>query len=174
MTLDRQYVKEILGSIGAGQPSTDRDRAQIALAYRCVSLTDIFWVRRRGEKISFQEINLYDNHLSNAFVDVSLRGRQMTVQNRELAQDLSTGGCFPKAWVRTEKGFRLLKGGGDGAVCQTVFPRKMSQKDAAVEAVKKAGLNQQRQVEPAWFDGYAREYAMFCRRLDVLERSCRQ
>ena len=116
LTLDRQYAKEILGSIGAAQAVTDRDRAQIALSYRCVSLTDIYWVRQQGEQVTFREVNLYDNHLDSALVDVALRGRQLTVQNRELAADLSTNGCFPKAWRRTAQGFELLKDGGREAV----------------------------------------------------------
>lgn len=116
LTLDRRYAKEILGSIGVAQAVTDRDRARIALSYRCVSLTDIYWVRQQGEQVTFAEVNLYDNPLDNALVDVALRGRQMTVQNRELAADLSTNGCFPKAWRRVAQGFELLKDGGREAV----------------------------------------------------------
>lgn len=41
LTLDREYAKEILNSIGAMQASTDKDRAKIALSYHCLSLTDI-------------------------------------------------------------------------------------------------------------------------------------
>lgn len=40
----------------------------------------------------------------------------MTVTNRELAPDLSTKGCFPKAWIRNEKGFKLLKDGDEAVV----------------------------------------------------------
>ena len=45
LTLDRTYAKEILNSIGMTQAVTDRDRANIALSYRCASLTDVFWVK---------------------------------------------------------------------------------------------------------------------------------
>ena len=69
LTLDRKYAKEILNSIGMQQAVTDRDRAKIALSYRCASLTDVFWVRNKGEKISFEEINLYENHLENIFIE---------------------------------------------------------------------------------------------------------
>lgn len=116
LTLDRKYAKEILNSIGATQAATDKERAQIALSYHCLSLTDIFWVRSLDENISYKEINLYENHMDNAFVDVSLRGRQMTVQNDSLVPDLSTNGKFPKAWLRTDKGFLLLKDGDKEAV----------------------------------------------------------
>lgn len=110
LSLDRKYAKEILNSIGAAQAVTDRDRAAIALSYRCVSLTDVFWVRSEGEEKSFSEINLYDNPLNEAIVEISLRGKQMTVTNEELAPDLSTKGCFPKAWIRRknqEGGFQM-------------------------------------------------------------------
>lgn len=116
LTLDRKYAKEILNSIGMLQAVTDKERARIALSYRCASLTDVFWVRLEKEKVSFSNINLYDNHLDNTFIDIALKGRQYTVQNEYLARDLSTNGCFPKAWQRINDGFRLLKDGGSDAV----------------------------------------------------------
>lgn len=127
LTLDRQFAKEILNSIGASQAATDRDRAKIALSYRCVSLADIYWVREYGDTVTFKEINLYDHHLDNSLADISLRGRQITVQNYQLAQDLSTDGCFPKAWIRTEKGFRLLKDGRADAVDREVLASRICQ-----------------------------------------------
>ena len=47
LTLDRKYAKEILNSIGMLQAVTDKERAQIALSYRCASLTDVFWVKKK-------------------------------------------------------------------------------------------------------------------------------
>ena len=99
LTLDRTYAKEILNSIGASQSVTDRERAQIALSYHCLSLLDVFWVKEENEKIRFEDINLFAHSLSNALVDIALRGHQMTVTNAHLlANDLSTGGLYPKAW----------------------------------------------------------------------------
>lgn len=116
LTLDRKYAKEILNSIGMVQAVTDKDRAKIALSYRCASLTDVFWIREKGERVAFPDVNLYENHLSNTFIDIALRGKQYTVQNEYLARDLSTNGCFPKAWQRFQDGFRLLKDGDADAV----------------------------------------------------------
>lgn len=117
LTLDREYAKEILNSIGATQSATDKDRAQIALSYHCLSLMDIYWTREKDEQQSFWKLNLYENHLDSAFVDVSLRGRQMTIENRHLiANDLGTQGCYSKAWIRDRGGFRLLKDGGPEVV----------------------------------------------------------
>ena len=116
LTLDRKYAKEILNSIGMLQAVTDKERARIALSYRCASLTDVFCVKLKKEKISFSNVNLYENHLDNTFIDIALKGRQYTVQNEYLARDLSTNGCFPKAWQRVKDGFRLLKDGGSDVV----------------------------------------------------------
>lgn len=127
LTLDRKYAKEILNSIGMKQAVTDKDRAKVALSYRCASLTDVFWVKNKCEKISFSEINLYDNHLENIFMDISLRGRQYTVDNKDLAKDLSTNGVFPKAWKRTNTGFSLLKDGGRDAVERELLASKICQ-----------------------------------------------
>lgn len=111
LSLDRKYAKELLNSIGAAQAITDAGRAKISQSYHCVSLTDVFWVRKYGEDVTFAELNLYDNPLNEAIVELSLKGRQMTVTNHELAPDLSTKGCFPKAWICDGKKFRLLKDG---------------------------------------------------------------
>ena len=117
LTLDRKYAKEILNSIGATQATTDRERAEIAISYHCLCLTDVFWVRAEREKLRFEDISLYRNTLSGAFVDVSLRGRSLTVENSELiteaeiAGDAATSGAAPKAWVKKDGVFYLLKDG---------------------------------------------------------------
>ena len=123
---DRTYAKEILNSIGASQSVTDRERAQIALSYHCLSLLDVFWVKGEKENILFEDINLYTHSLSNALVDIALRGHQMAVTNAHLlANDLSTGGCYPKAWVRKDDGFYLYKDGGQDAVEREVLASKI-------------------------------------------------
>lgn len=127
LSLDRKYAKEILNSIGAAQAVTDRDRADISLSYHCVSLTDVFWVRKKGEDVTFRELNLYDHSLNEAVVEISLKGRQMTVTNRELAPDLSTKGCFPKAWIRDKEGFCLLKDGDGDAVRRELLASRICQ-----------------------------------------------
>ncbi len=127
LSLDRKYAKEILNSIGMAQAVTDKDRANISLSYHAVSLTDVFWVREQGEAVYYKDINLYDNPLNEAVVELSLKGRQMTVTSRELAPDLSTKGCFPKAWVRGKQGFKLLKDGGEEVVRKELLASKICQ-----------------------------------------------
>ena len=87
------------------------------MAYHGLSLTDVFWIKHDRESICFSEINLFTHSLSDAFVDVSLRGKQMTLQNAELldpkdaAGDVSVAGVAPKAWIRQDDRFYLLKDG---------------------------------------------------------------
>lgn len=127
LTLDRRYAKEILNSIGAPQGTTDRDRAKIALSYHCLTLTDIYWVKEENESTSFKDINIYDNHLDNAFVDLTLRGKNMTVENAHLiADDISTSGVFPKAWVRRTDGFWLYKDGDEENVKNEILASKVA------------------------------------------------
>lgn len=99
MSLDRKYAKEILNSIGMAQAMTDRDRAKISLSYHCVSLTDIYWVKEKNEEVSFESLNLYDNSLNKAIVELPLGGKPMTVTNQELAPDLSTKDI--RGWILT-------------------------------------------------------------------------
>ena len=122
LTLDRVHAKEILNSLGLKQAVTDRDRAAISLSYHCVCLTDVYWVREKGESIHFSQINLYQHSLSDAFVDVSLFGKQLTVLNLETlhpldtAGDVATAGVAPKAWIRKDGEFWLLKDGSSAEV----------------------------------------------------------
>ncbi len=79
----------------------------------------------QGEE-EFATINLFQNHLKSAFIDVSLRGKQMTIENSHLiADDLATQGCYPKAWLRKEDGFYLLKDGGAEVVERELLASKI-------------------------------------------------
>lgn len=57
-----------------------------------------------------------------------------------------------------------------GANCQTVLPAIMTQKNAALDAVKHVGLNQIREVESSWFGNEKGKREMFFQRLEILER----
>lgn len=132
LTLDRKFAKEILNSIGAPQSITDKERADISLSFHCVSLTDVYWTREQGEESTFAALNLYDNPLEEAIVEISLQGRGLTATNRELtaqdfAPDLSTRGCFPKAWIRSGEGFLLLKDGGAEVVKREILASQICQ-----------------------------------------------
>ena len=132
LTLDRRYAKEILNSIGAKQAATDRDRAAITISYHGLSLTDAYWIRRNRESIRFADLSLFRHSLSGAFADVSLNGRNLTVQNAELLQprdaagDVGTQGVAPKAWIRENGSFYPLKNGDERDVKAELLASKIA------------------------------------------------
>ena len=56
----------------------------------------------------------------------------------------------------------------DGARCQT-SSRKLSQREAAIEAVCAVGLNQIAEIKPEWFEDQATR-DMFFRRLNAVKK----
>lgn len=126
LSLDRKYAKELLNSCGLKQATTDRDRADIALQCKCLSLRDFFWVKQDSDDSKWEKVNLFDNSLSNAVVDIALKGKALSVTNQELIQsDISTDGLFPKAWYREGKDFYLYKGDVNDSVNKEVAATKI-------------------------------------------------
>ena len=113
----RRNAKEIMNSIGARQAVTDRDRTATAVFFHALSLTDVFWIKKDQERIRFRDISLYRYPLAGAFAGVSLGGRQLAAQDAEriappeAAGDVGTHGTAPKAWIREDGDYFLLKGG---------------------------------------------------------------
>lgn len=132
LTLDRKYAKEILNALGMKQSTTDKERAEISISYHCVSMMDVYWVKGLREKVVFDDVNLFHHSLTDAFVDVSLRGRALTAQNRELigpediAPDVGTPGMAPKAWVRRDNTFKLFKDGQERDVKAELLASKIA------------------------------------------------
>ena len=58
----------------------------------------------------------------------------------------------------------------DGANCQTCFGERMNQKQAALQAVERVGLNQICSIEDEWFQYFPEYMEMFKKRLDILKR----
>ena len=129
---NRKYAKEVLNCIGAKQAATDRDRAAISISYHGLSLTDVYWIKWNREKLSFADLSLFRHSLSGAFADVSLNGRSLTVQNAELlapndaAGDVGTQGVAPKAWIRKNGCFYLLKAGDERDVKAELLASKIA------------------------------------------------
>lgn len=132
LSLDRKYAKTILNYLNKKQAVTDKDRADIALSYHCLTLTDVFWVKKQDETRTFESISLYRNSLSDAFFDVCLRGVYPTLQNREfltqgkVAGDISTSGVAPKAWIRKNGEIYLYKDGDAGEVNAELLASKIA------------------------------------------------
>ena len=62
----------------------------------------------------------------------------------------------------------------DGTICQTVLPRKMTQKEAALEAVRQVGLRQIAEIDMSWFEDMEYVKEMFLERLKVLREQAKE
>ena len=121
LSQDREHAKAILNACGLKQAATDKDRADIALEYKCLSLKDFYWVKKKEDTDRWEDINLFDNSLSNAVVNVALKGENLSVTNKYLINsDLTTDGVFPKDWYRKEHTFYLYKGNKNNSVNKEV------------------------------------------------------
>ncbi len=70
----------------------------------------------KGEKSSFEDINLYDNHLGQDIYRYFVkRAAQYGMKTNIWPGICQQEGCFPKAWQRAAMGFRLLKGGEENS-----------------------------------------------------------
>ena len=121
LPLDREYIKEILNYYDFSQATSDKERAKIAIACRCLSLNDCFWIKTSDENITWKDVNLFENTLKNSVFEVALFGKSFTITSKELsASDLTTGGKAPKAWQRIGAEFYLLKGNKNNSVTKEV------------------------------------------------------
>ena len=105
LSLDRRYAKQILNELGLPQSQNNSVKAKISLSCRSISLQDCFWVKEEGDAITWDNVNLFTHHFSDALIPVALRGGSATIKNkywRDISQELSTHGTFAKAWGRTE------------------------------------------------------------------------
>ncbi|MBE5754845.1 MAG: hypothetical protein E7340_05910 [Clostridiales bacterium] len=132
LSLDRKHAKTILNYLNKKQAVTDKDRAEIALSYHCLTLTDVFWVKEKEETLFFEDISLYRNPLSRAFFDVCLRGVYPTSRTQEfltqgkVAGDISTSGVAPKAWLRKDGYIYLYKDGNADEVNAELLASKIA------------------------------------------------
>ena len=58
----------------------------------------------------------------------------------------------------------------DGASCQTVLPVRMTQREAAIDAVKHIGLRQVKDIDASLFDDVSEWCDMFFLRLNELKK----
>lgn len=127
---EREFSKEIWNSMGKTPPLNDKERAKLAMSYYCLSLTDIYWIKRPEQitKMDFAKINLFENFLNSKYMDITLRGKRIAVEEPQMLRDnLSTGGCLPKAWVWKEDGLYLLKSGKESEVKNELLASKICQ-----------------------------------------------
>lgn len=88
------------------------DRPLEALMYtHALSLNDTFWIKEVDEDVTFSEINLYDNKFDAALGWLAFTGLPSDISKTLGTPELTTVGCLPKYWERTESKIQMCKGG---------------------------------------------------------------
>lgn len=64
LPLDRDNAKKILGLLGLEQAQSPEYRAKVALTCRAVSLQDNYWIKSEDDRVSWFEVDLRQNKLS--------------------------------------------------------------------------------------------------------------
>ena len=163
--------------MGMSQATTDKERARIALSYRCLTLTDIYWVREAFEIYAVNHdvnpidyilnLDTYSYYMMN-ILDYLVGNTDRHWGNWGFLVDNRTGQTIRLHDLMDFNQSFLAYDTIEGAGCLTTGDRTLSQKDAAIEAVNQIGLNQIAEVQPEWFAGREEEYQMFRQRLQLL------
>ena len=121
LSIKREYYKEIVNACGFTQATTDRQRAEVAIECRCLSLQDQYWIKKPSEIITWDEVSLFSNSLNDIFIDVCLRGKNMSITDLSpVIQNITVDGVIAKAWKRNTDGLYLLKAGSEEQVNKEV------------------------------------------------------
>lgn len=104
LTLSRANAKCIYNMIGADQTQTDRNKAQIALVCRAVSLQDAYWVKLQDDNITWDQVDIHKNRLNEVITQVALHGKSLTLQGSLQSPEFTTDGTYAKAWRRHKDG----------------------------------------------------------------------
>lgn len=110
MRFKREHSKAMLDSVGLNIEATEKERADIALKFKCSSLKDFYWVKQESDTSLWKDINLFDNNTSNESFEIALNGKNKTLKNSSLiAEDLFTDGLLAKAWYTKDNTVYLCK-----------------------------------------------------------------
>ncbi|MGB8454352.1 MAG: hypothetical protein WCD89_18730 [Anaerocolumna sp.] len=110
----RKGIKDALEEMGLDNP-----KSLITKGYG-LSLSDQYWIRPEGQKITWKEINYFEHDFTD-YVGNKLLGRDTGNEEIDLASPCNTsGGNLIKKWV-IEEGKRYLIKGGSGAYLQEPF-----------------------------------------------------
>ena len=102
----RTDILKHLGKIGITGPEDIIDIT------KCISLNDIFWVKRAGSRRSWKSVSPYTNPLNSEIANYSFDGpRQINGKLISHSPDFATSGNYPKCWRRVNSRIYLYKAG---------------------------------------------------------------
>ncbi|MBE5951821.1 MAG: hypothetical protein E7260_09560 [Lachnospiraceae bacterium] len=115
LPISRENAKKIYQLFGVEQLQDEVSKAKIAILCRAVSLQDNYWVKLEDEKITWNDVNLRTNSLSEIVTQVSLHGSSLSLSGMVHTPELTGQGAYAKAWIREEDGLYLHKRGANGS-----------------------------------------------------------
>ena len=89
-----------------------QNRGRLQLMNNGLSLSDCYWIKRKGDPSKWDEVNFFVNTFSDDIGDIMFGGRNKPADKINImSPDLSTNGWLKKTW-KIDKGIRyLLKSG---------------------------------------------------------------
>ncbi len=108
VSVNRHHMEAVLGSLNL------KDKFQTLVYCRGLSLVDAFWVKEKGNSVTFAEVNLYDNPFDTALGWMAFTGVPSDVSRHLSTPELTTVGVLPKYWNREKSNIVLVKGGTSG------------------------------------------------------------
>ena len=101
----RHHIEAILKAINL------QNHFEALMYTHALSLNDTFWIKEVDEDVTFSEINLYDNKFDAALGWLAFTGLPSDISKTLGTPELTTVGCLPKYWERTESKIQMCKGG---------------------------------------------------------------
>ena len=114
LNLDRKNAKKILNCYDFSQSQDYRNKANIAICCRGVSLIDDFWISVDNDTYSWDSINFKHNPLDPVVTQIALLGSSLMLNGLPFTPELTCHGCCAKAWVRENDTTFLYKRSSPG------------------------------------------------------------
>jgi len=108
ISLSRTNAKLICQLYNLQQSQSQKNRVEICLMCRGVSVQDSYWIKSLHEDITWSSVNIRQNHFAD-IVSIALDGENVTLTTSDAKPDLTTKGMFRKAWIRRAGDLYLLK-----------------------------------------------------------------
>lgn len=114
LPLDRENAKKILNTLKCSQMQDAITKAKVAISCRAVSLQDNYWVKLEDDNVSWKDVDIRQNRLSNILAQIALHGRSLTLTGKVHTPELTTHGAYAKCWKREDGDLYLYKAGFRG------------------------------------------------------------
>lgn len=106
---NREYIDQVLNLMQIKNTS-----GYLNISYG-LSLNDTLWFKPNDCKLTWADVNLYENPFNNTVAHLAFSGQGLAgMHMKTTSPELGTNGMLPKCWKRYDDGIYLLKGGTSG------------------------------------------------------------